>query len=182
MPPRTPPRCCWNCDRISTDTVLMPLESASGSRIALTLCQHCFTSSFAPLLTGRAPSCQGAAARPTVLVVDDDPSIRRLLRLALEGNGFQVDMAANGKEALAKVHDVPPHAIVLDLYMPIMSGPDFLRALRRSSSGQSIPVLAISAYDVHSKATDLEVEAFLAKPLELNALIGTVNGLIARPA
>jgi CheY-like chemotaxis protein len=175
--------CCWNCDAISRNAVTVPIETPKGGRVSFTLCHTCFTQSLAPLLDSMPPPFRNdASSWMTVLVVDDDPRIRRLLRLALEGTGFHVDSAANGMEALAKITQVQPDAIVLDLRMPIMSGADFLKVLRQTADGQSIPVLAISAYGSSSLKTELGVEAFLAKPFEMSELLGTVSGLIAGAA
>jgi CheY-like chemotaxis protein len=182
MPSYSTRMSCWNCDGESTAPLIVPLETASGGQFELALCQECFDSFFAPLITGSSPRRRPDQASPTVLVVDDDPGIRRLLRLAFEGEGFNVDIAANGQEALARVGDESPQAIVLDLRMPVMSGEDFLSALRRSSRAHSIPVLVISAYGVGTSATSLGVNAFLAKPLQLHTLIRTVSNLIANPA
>lgn len=182
MRPYSMPRRCWNCDRTSRNVVTVPLEPVSGGRFELTLCHECFRSCFAPLLIGGSPRRRASEPQPTVLVVDDDPGVRRFLMLALECEGFNVDMAANGQEALTRIGEGPPQAIVLDLHMPVMNGQDFLRVLRRSSRAHSIPVLAISAYNADVTASDLGVDAFLAKPLQLRALIGTVTDLIAKSA
>ncbi len=58
----------------------------------------------------------------TVLIVDDEPNIRGFLRMALEDEGFSVETAANGKEALDKVRRRPPDAVLLDLLMPVLDG------------------------------------------------------------
>jgi CheY-like chemotaxis protein len=157
-------------------------SSSSGRHVEVSLCDDCFRACFVPLLTGGPSPARAATAPPTVLVVDDDLSIRRLLGLALESEGFHVATAANGQEALAKVRDASPQAIVLDLRMPVMSGRDFLRVFRETAQTRTIPILAISAYDVDTTATELGVDAFLAKPVELHALIGMVSSLIASAA
>jgi CheY-like chemotaxis protein len=64
--------------------------------------------------------------QPRVLVADDEPLLRALLAIAFETEGYVVDTAADGAEALAKACQQPPQAIVLDLMMPGMSGWDFL--------------------------------------------------------
>jgi two-component system response regulator (stage 0 sporulation protein F) len=134
------------------------------------------------LLTGETPAPRELALLPTVLVVEDDPNVRFLVTSVLEGSGFTVDAASNGAEALSKMHTVTPDAIVLDLWMPVMNGLDFLRELRRTSPDRLIPVLAISARGTDVTARSLGVEAFLAKPFDLTALVGTVCDLIATPA
>src|SRR3712207_6653227 len=81
----------------------------------------------------------------TVLVVDDDPDIRRFVSMALESEGYRVDCARNGREALEKVRREPPDAILLDIMMPIMDGWCFLRDRRTLSAKCRCPVLVMSA-------------------------------------
>jgi CheY-like chemotaxis protein len=134
------------------------------------------------MLTERMRARPGRTLPPTVLVVDDDPGIRGLLTLAFKGEGFEVANASDGVEALTRVHEQWPQAIVLDLWMPVMNGPRFLEVLRQTSYGQSIPVVAISANGRRQTAKQLGVEALLPKPFDLRALIGTVTELVATSA
>ncbi len=83
-----------------------------------------------------------------VLVVDDDRSARERLRTVLERNGWTVQEAANGAEALERVNIARPRLILLDLTMPVMDGFSFLHALRRTPDGAEIPVVVLSARDI----------------------------------
>jgi CheY-like chemotaxis protein len=78
-----------------------------------------------------------------VLVVEDEPLIRALVTMAFEAEGYDVDTAADGAEALARACQQPPQAIVLDLMMPVMNGWDFLDAWQcprlRSRRDQQVP-------------------------------------------
>src|SRR5438445_9922061 len=80
-----------------------------------------------------------------ILVVDDDPSIRHLLRLALRGEDYEVALARDGVEALAKVGEAVPALILLDLNMPQMDGATFLSELRHRGLCFGTPVIVLSA-------------------------------------
>ncbi|HWO93151.1 MAG TPA: response regulator [Dehalococcoidia bacterium] len=112
-----------------------------------------------------------------VLVIDDDPDMRRLLRFALNDFGFQVTTAENGAEALAQLEEgAHPHAIVLDLEMPRMDGRAFYAELRRR--GIDTPVLVLSAYGAERAARELKLRFALAKPFDLEELVQTLRNMI----
>ncbi|MGI3899883.1 MAG: response regulator, partial [Janthinobacterium lividum] len=83
-----------------------------------------------------------------VLVVDDDADVRHRLRTVLEKNGWTVQEAGNGLEALERVAHAPPHLILLDLTMPVMDGFAFLHRLREMPAHADIPVIVLSARDI----------------------------------
>jgi CheY-like chemotaxis protein len=83
-----------------------------------------------------------------VLVVDDDPVLRDLLRRMLEREGYVVVDAENGRVALERVRERVPGAILLDLMMPEMDGFDFLEELRGDEAGRHVPVVVITARDL----------------------------------
>ena len=83
-----------------------------------------------------------------ILVVDDDPSARRLVKSALDGLGRPVEEAGNGKEALEAVARQRPSVILLDLMMPEMDGFEFVRLLRHDEKNRNIPVLVLTAMDL----------------------------------
>src|SRR5690349_22835235 len=78
----------------------------------------------------RSGDTTASAAMKTILVVDDEVDLRRILQLALEEEGFHVDSAADGLAALRKVRERPPDLVILDLNMPRMGGEQFLYAWR----------------------------------------------------
>jgi CheY-like chemotaxis protein len=182
MSSSAPRSVCWNCDENVSKVVQVFLQASRGSPVPLSLCESCYASFYLPLVSNVALPDSASHPTRTVLIVDDDPSIRTFVSMALEGEGFQVDLAANGKEALTKVKKAPPSAIVLDLWMPVMDGPKFLVELRRTMPEPSIPVLAISAFDRIATADALGVEAFLSKPFTLDALVDTVHELMRSTA
>lgn len=115
---------------------------------------------------------------PTVLVIDDDAAITRMLRLTLRDGGFEVTTAANGALALEQITDEHmPDAIVLDLEMPVMDGRSFYRALR--SRGIDVPVLVLSAYGARTAQRELGANAYLNKPFNPEELVSQVRDLVA---
>ena len=170
---------CWNCDGEAPDTIGVALRVPSGPQIALVLCRPCYTTHYLPLTSEvLEPSSDVPGAR-TVLVVDDDPGILKMLTAVLSDKGFTVDTATDGHEALRSARHRAPDAIVLDLRMPVMNGQDFLRAWRQTTPNPSVPILAISAYEPRPTAEALGVDAFLAKPFDVGALMDTVETLLS---
>lgn len=115
----------------------------------------------------------------TVLVVDDDPDVRKVLADAFEAEGFRVMTAANGMQALHRARDAAPDVIILDLNMPMMSGDAFLYAWRVGAETHSVPVVAISAAYPSLQPEDLGVDAFFPKPFEMDLLVRHVKDLLA---
>ncbi len=90
---------------------------------------------------------QGSSPRP-VLVVEDDPATREVVRRALERDGWIVSEAENGRSALESLARAVPDLIVLDLMMPEMDGFEFVAELRRTESGRRIPVVVVTAKEI----------------------------------
>lgn len=127
----------------------------------------------------QADGAEGRRGR--VLVVDDDPDIRAMVALLLELEGFVVDVAANGLQALHKVRQAAPAVVILDLSMPVMGGEEFLYAWRAGVQTRGVPVIAVTATSKALRAEDLGVEALLPKPFDLDRLVELVQDLVAAP-
>lgn len=125
-----------------------------------------------------SPATSGQRSR-RVLIVDDDASILRMLRLVFQGDGFEVITATNGREALDVIGRQTPAVIVLDLEMPVMDGRACFRELR--SRGDATPVLILSAYGAERAKAELKAEACVAKPFEPDHLIAEVERLLEAP-
>lgn len=121
----------------------------------------------------------GSAQGQMILVVDDDADVRTVLADAFDAEGFRVMTAANGMQALHRVRDAAPDAIILDLNMPMMTGDDFLYAWRGGAETHRIPVVAISAAYPGLYPEDLGVDAFFPKPFEVDLLVRHVRDLLA---
>jgi CheY-like chemotaxis protein len=113
-----------------------------------------------------------------VLIVEDDPDVRSLQRLALECGGYDVTVATNGLEALQRLaSDDPPCIILLDLMMPVMDGLTFLARRKTNPTLQEIPVVCVSAggHDLMARARQLGAEECLAKSSDFDELCGVVG-------
>ena len=109
-----------------------------------------------------------------VLVVDDQEAIRATLRTALDDEGFTVETAANGKEALDILERWQPCVILLDLMMPVMDGWAFREEQRRA--GSTVPVVLLSAagrLEEHERS--LGAAAVIAKPFDIDRVISTIE-------
>jgi two-component system response regulator PrrA len=116
-----------------------------------------------------------------VLVVDDDPAIRRSLERGLRLSGFKVRTAEGGHEALAAIGQAPPDVLVLDVSMPKMSGIEVCERLR--GDGQDLPVLMLSALDETSdRIAGLQAggDDYLVKPFALQELVLRLRALLRR--
>jgi CheY-like chemotaxis protein len=169
---------CWNCDKPATERIEVAVEVGRGRQTILPLCHSCYASVYLPLVADAIELSTVSQRARSVLVVDDDPSILETLAMCFENEGFQVDTATNGAEALAKVRDTTPDAILLDLRMPVMSGQEFLRAWRSDDQADAVPVVAMSAAACDLTPDELGVQAFLAKPFNLDEIVGTVGTLV----
>jgi CheY-like chemotaxis protein len=83
-----------------------------------------------------------------VLVVDDDPALRELIRRILEREGYRVAEAENGRAALARIRETPPGLILLDLMMPEMDGFEFLAEFRKQDAWRMVPIIVITAKEL----------------------------------
>jgi two-component system response regulator MprA len=116
-----------------------------------------------------------------ILVVDDDRPVRESLRRSLSFNGYDVDLAADGLEALESVADQRPDAIVLDVMMPRLDGLETCRRLR--AAGDDLPVLMLTAREMVSDRVaglDAGADDYLAKPFALEELLARLRALLRR--
>lgn len=116
-----------------------------------------------------------------ILVVDDDQAVRDSLRRSLVFNGYTVDLAGDGDQALRTIVEHPPDAVVLDLLMPRMDGIATCRALR--AAGNDVPILVLTARDaVSDRVTGLDAGAddYLTKPFALEELLARLRALLRR--
>ncbi len=117
-----------------------------------------------------------------ILVVDDERAVRDSLRRALELQGYQVDLAADGAEALAQLEsNGQPDAVVLDILMPGIDGLEVCRRIREN--GNEVPVLMLTARDaVGDRVAGLDAGAddYLVKPFALDELLARIRALLRR--
>jgi two-component system response regulator MprA len=116
-----------------------------------------------------------------ILVVDDDDIIRETVAEALELDGYEVDTAPNGADALDRVRSRRPSGIILDLMMPIMTGWQFLEVCRAQQLCDGIPIVVMSAYSkLPEEAANLGVKGCIAKPFDLDVLLGAIERAVER--
>jgi two-component system KDP operon response regulator KdpE len=122
----------------------------------------------------------GAAAAETILVIDDDENLLRIIELTLTGRGFSVSTAARGQEGLALFHQVAPDLVILDIMMPGMDGWEVCRRLRQTSSVPIIFLTALSSVDDVVSGLINGADDYLAKPFEVPELAARVIALLRR--
>jgi two-component system OmpR family response regulator len=131
---------------------------------------------------GRArDAADAAASRADVLVVDDHPGIRDLVRDVLTAAGYGVRAAADGAAALRLATAAPPAVILLDVQMPGLDGPAFVAAYRRAP-GPHAPVVVMTAADAPGWAARLRAAGHLGKPFGVDPLLAAVRRFGGRPA
>jgi DNA-binding response OmpR family regulator len=120
-----------------------------------------------------------------VLVVDDDDVIRQLICLNLELEGFEVYQAADGLDALAKVREVNPAVVTLDIMMPKLDGWDAAARLRSDPATSHVRVVLLSARAQEAdlkRGSRLGVDFYLTKPFDPDELVAVVRRLAEAPA
>jgi DNA-binding response OmpR family regulator len=120
-----------------------------------------------------------------VLVVDDDDVIRQLICLNLELEGFEVYQAADGLDALAKVREVNPAVVTLDIMMPKLDGWDAAARLRSDPATAHVRVVLLSARAQEAdlkRGSRLGVDFYLTKPFDPDELVAVVRRLAEAPA
>lgn len=125
----------------------------------------------------------GNDARVRVLVADDDPVILRLIEVNLGLEGFEVETASGGEDAIAKARQVDPDVILLDVMMPGVTGWDVAARLRADGATAHIPVVFLSARTQEEdkrKGEELGVAAYVSKPFDPVELVETIRRLAGR--
>ena len=124
----------------------------------------------------------GAARATRILVADDDPSILRLLQLNFELEGFEVETAADGEEALAQAMAGSPDVIVLDVMMPGLDGWEVCRRLKEDAKMHGVPVILLTALgQERERRHGLAVGAsdYVMKPFDPDHLVDVVKGTLS---
>lgn len=118
-----------------------------------------------------------------ILIVDDDPILRKVLQNSLEQKGYQVISVDSGQSALRQFNQDVPDIIVSDVSMPEMDGFEFCRQLRSQPSGKLIPFIFLSAkneLDDRIQGHTIGADSYLSKPFEMKELLANIEALIER--
>jgi CheY-like chemotaxis protein len=118
-----------------------------------------------------------AYVHPTILLIDDHTDVREAMEELLRGDGYTVQTASNGREALNKLYrGLRPCVILMDLMMPVMTGYEFRQEQMRDPELSAIPIIVYSGVtDVHLNAQQLEATAYAGKPVDPDHLMALVR-------
>jgi two-component system phosphate regulon response regulator PhoB len=122
-------------------------------------------------------------AKPTILVVEDEAPLMTLLRYNLEKQGFRVEEAADGQEALLRVAEARPDLVLLDWMLPALSGIEVCRQLRRRPNTRDLPIIMVTARTEDQdavRALDTGADDYIAKPFAMEALLARIRALLRR--
>jgi len=123
------------------------------------------------------------AAKPRILIVEDDPDLRRILKLQITGLGYEVRVAVNGAEGFEAIQADTPDCVILDLMMPIMDGFGFLKRTRSLFALRDVPIIILTASEDERnkvKGFQYQADAYLSKPYDVDALQTEIQGLLNR--
>ena len=111
-----------------------------------------------------------------ILVVDDDPTIRETVAEILDDEGYTIETASNGAEALAAIERTRPLLVLLDMRMPVLDGWSVARTLKER--GIDLPIVVMTAApDARQRAAEIGAEGYLAKPFDVPDLLSAVESL-----
>ena len=115
------------------------------------------------------------AAKPKILIVEDDSDVRRLYAIGLNQRGFEVKLAANGAEAVERVETERPDLILLDWVMPLMDGGEVLARLGENGNA-AIAVIVISGQPAPpDEERDPRIRCWLTKPVSMDELVSEIQ-------
>lgn len=119
-------------------------------------------------------------ATPLVLVVDDDPSMREITRIHLEGAGYDVALAESAADGLEKARSLRPSVVIMDFAMPGGTGADALRIMRTDEELGTTPVLMVTAWSLEKSQLETKdlAATWLQKPIMAEALVASVRNLL----
>jgi two-component system, OmpR family, phosphate regulon response regulator PhoB len=129
------------------------------------------------------PDIVQGVARPTILVVEDEVPLLTLLRYNLEKQGFRVEEAADGQEALVRIAEDRPDLVLLDWMLPALSGIEVCRQLRRRPATRDLPIIMVTARTEDQdavRALDTGADDYISKPFAMDALLARIRALLRR--
>lgn len=132
-------------------------------------------------MTAKPVHAEAARARATVLLAEDDRSLRRYLEVVLRRAGYEVLTAADGLEAMKALLSNAVDAVVTDAVMPHLSGHELCRFLRNHPKLKSLPVVLLSGADASARpdASDARADVYLSKPVPAEELAESLTRLLA---
>ncbi len=122
-------------------------------------------------------------SKPYVLVVEDEAALATMLRYNLEKQGFRVEEAVDGQEALTRIAEAVPDIVLLDWMLPVMSGIEVCRQIRRRPATRDLPVIMVTARTEDQDAVrglNTGADDYINKPFNMNALLARMRALLRR--
>jgi two-component system, OmpR family, phosphate regulon response regulator PhoB len=129
------------------------------------------------------PDIIPGGARPTILVVEDEVPLLTLLRYNLEKQGFRVEEAADGQEALLRIAEARPDLVLLDWMLPQLSGLEVCRQIRRRPATRDLPIIMVTARTEQQdtvRALDTGADDYISKPFAMDGLLARIRALLRR--
>ncbi len=129
------------------------------------------------------PDGISGASKPLVLVVEDEAALVTMLRYNLEKQGFRVEEAADGQEALTRISEVAPDLVLLDWMLPVISGLEVCRQIRRRPATRDLPVIMVTARTEDQDAVrglNTGADDYITKPFSIDALLARMRALLRR--
>lgn len=122
-------------------------------------------------------------AESRILIVEDHPTMREAMRLVLEGEGFEIDEAADGERALQIVRADPPDLVFLDMNIPGSSGAEVLEAVRADPATAGVRVIVVTAdgEEGRGRALSMGADEYFTKPFSPTTLLRTVEQVLSAP-
>ena len=130
-------------------------------------------------MTAQPIHAEAAPARATVLLAEDDRSLRRYLEVVLRRAGYEVLTAADGLEAMKALLSTAVDAVVTDAVMPHLSGQELCRFLRNHPTLKALPVVLLSGADASERPADAGADVYLSKPVPAEELAANLARLLA---
>ena len=124
-----------------------------------------------------------SAVRPVVLVVEDEAALATMLRYNLEKQGYRVDEATDGQEALMRIAEGAPDIVLLDWMLPALSGIEVCRQIRRRPATRDLPVIMVTARTEDQdavRALNTGADDYITKPFNMEALLARMRALLRR--
>jgi DNA-binding response OmpR family regulator len=126
-------------------------------------------------------AARGASRKPRVLIVDDDPLIRDLVRAVLEDASYDLDEASSGEEALRVASRRPPDVVLLDVMMPGLNGFEVAEQMKRDAKTSDAVVIMLTAKDApedRRRGLDAGADVYFTKPFSPLELLTTISGAL----
>ncbi|MFL5813997.1 MAG: response regulator [Bdellovibrionia bacterium] len=116
----------------------------------------------------------------SILIVDDEHDILLAAEILLSDEGFEVRTARNGREALERLAEKHPDIVLMDVMMPILTGPETIRQMKADPDYAKIPIILMSAVQPSFKSDEVAWDLFIRKPFEIDSLLVSIQKLLEK--